>query len=223
MALFILYFLPSTTPQSAQCGISRIWVHSQYRRKKVATRLLDCVRWEASDCALIFWRTCSRRFLPFSKRGDRASERENKHAWGEQKKGRSGEVAVNEKRRRSRRGLGRKFFPHCTRSQLRSLRVLLDMNSCYAGCLNFHWLNTTWTPEPCLVGLETQSFYLYWMKYIFFFPGWTSFTAVLFPGNLWRFLIPHQTASDLLKVTLALHSSSCLDSFALVAFQFPDS
>lgn len=34
----------STTPQSAQCGISRIWVHSQYRRKKVATRLLDCVR-----------------------------------------------------------------------------------------------------------------------------------------------------------------------------------
>ena len=117
-----------------------------------------------------------------------------------------------------------KFFPHRTRSQLRSLRVLLDMNSCYAGCLNFHWLNTTWTLEPCLVGLETQSFYLYWMKYIiFFFPGWTSFTAVLFPGNLWRFLIPHQTASDLLKVTLALHSSSCLDSFALVAFQFPDS
>lgn len=31
-----------------------------------------------------------------------------------------------------------KFFPHRTRSQLRSLRVLLDMNSCYAGCLNFH-------------------------------------------------------------------------------------
>ncbi|XP_068747981.1 N-acetyltransferase ESCO1-like isoform X2 [Montipora capricornis] len=34
----------STTPQLAQCGISRIWVHSQHRRKKVATRLLDCVR-----------------------------------------------------------------------------------------------------------------------------------------------------------------------------------
>lgn len=33
----------STTPQLAQCGISRIWVHSQHRRKKVATRLLDCV------------------------------------------------------------------------------------------------------------------------------------------------------------------------------------
>jgi len=34
----------STTPQAAQCGISRIWVHRQHRRKKVATRLLDCVR-----------------------------------------------------------------------------------------------------------------------------------------------------------------------------------
>lgn len=41
---FVFVLLESTTPQSAQCGISRIWVHSQYRRKKVATRLLDCVR-----------------------------------------------------------------------------------------------------------------------------------------------------------------------------------
>ena len=52
--IFCLFvcFLESTTPQSAQCGISRIWVHSQYRRKKVATRLLDCVRWELGDCSL---------------------------------------------------------------------------------------------------------------------------------------------------------------------------
>ena len=31
-------------PVPAQCGISRIWVLQQYRRKKIATRILDCVR-----------------------------------------------------------------------------------------------------------------------------------------------------------------------------------
>ncbi|XP_028412296.1 N-acetyltransferase ESCO2-like [Dendronephthya gigantea] len=34
----------STAPVRAQCGISRVWVLQQYRRKKIATRILDCVR-----------------------------------------------------------------------------------------------------------------------------------------------------------------------------------
>lgn len=34
----------SSTPVRAQCGISRIWVLQQYRRKGIATRLLECVR-----------------------------------------------------------------------------------------------------------------------------------------------------------------------------------
>ena len=34
----------SSAPVRAQCGISRVWVLQQYRRKKIATRILDCVR-----------------------------------------------------------------------------------------------------------------------------------------------------------------------------------
>ncbi|EDO47526.1 predicted protein, partial [Nematostella vectensis] len=34
----------SPTPVPAQCGISRIWVWKQSRRKQIATRLIDCVR-----------------------------------------------------------------------------------------------------------------------------------------------------------------------------------
>ncbi|XP_071807579.1 uncharacterized protein [Asterias amurensis] len=33
-----------TDPEPAVCGISRIWVASQERRKQIATRMLDCVR-----------------------------------------------------------------------------------------------------------------------------------------------------------------------------------
>ena len=171
MALFILYFLPSTTPQSAQCGISRIWVHSQYRRKKVATRLLDCVRWEASDCALIFWRTCSRRFLPFFKRGDRESERESKHAWGEQKKGRSGEGAVNEKKRRSRKGLGRKsFFP----TVLARSFVPFACFWIWTPVTQAVWIFTDWTQHehlnPALLGSKLNlSICTEWNTLSFFF------------------------------------------------------
>ncbi|XP_052256658.1 N-acetyltransferase ESCO2-like isoform X2 [Dreissena polymorpha] len=34
----------SETPERAMLGVSRIWVHSQARRKGIATKLLDCVR-----------------------------------------------------------------------------------------------------------------------------------------------------------------------------------
>ncbi|XP_022097058.1 N-acetyltransferase ESCO2-like [Acanthaster planci] len=33
-----------TTPEPAVCGVSRIWVASQERRKKIATKLLECLR-----------------------------------------------------------------------------------------------------------------------------------------------------------------------------------
>ncbi|XP_046857540.1 N-acetyltransferase ESCO1-like isoform X2 [Xenia sp. Carnegie-2017] len=42
----------SSEPTRAICGISRIWVFKQYRRKRVATRLLDCVRFH------VWWRGC---------------------------------------------------------------------------------------------------------------------------------------------------------------------
>ena len=47
LSLLLLYFnfyFSSSVPVPAQCGISRIWVLQQYRRKKIATRILDCVR-----------------------------------------------------------------------------------------------------------------------------------------------------------------------------------
>ncbi|KAG9478993.1 hypothetical protein GDO78_012587, partial [Eleutherodactylus coqui] len=34
----------STTPESAICGISRIWVFSMMRRKKIASRMIECLR-----------------------------------------------------------------------------------------------------------------------------------------------------------------------------------
>lgn len=34
----------STTPEPAICGISRIWVFSMMRRKKIASRILECLR-----------------------------------------------------------------------------------------------------------------------------------------------------------------------------------
>lgn len=33
------------TPMKAVCGISRLWVFKQCRRKKIASRLMDCVRY----------------------------------------------------------------------------------------------------------------------------------------------------------------------------------
>ena len=33
-----------TEPEPAVCGVSRIWVTSQERRKQIATKLLDCLR-----------------------------------------------------------------------------------------------------------------------------------------------------------------------------------
>ena len=113
----VYFFSPSTTPQSAQCGISRIWVHSQYRRKKVATRLLDCVRWEARNYALIIRR--DRRFFPFSRQGDRASERANERARGEQKNWEKWR-GVSKKKREKGKGVRKEWFlPHRTRSQFR--------------------------------------------------------------------------------------------------------
>ena len=54
-----LYLLLSSTPQPAQCGISRIWVFSQHRRKKIATRLIECVRSVSQSCVVAksrkFW------------------------------------------------------------------------------------------------------------------------------------------------------------------------
>ena len=44
-------YLYSSAPQRAQCGISRIWVLQQYRRKGIATRILDCVRYEIYLCS----------------------------------------------------------------------------------------------------------------------------------------------------------------------------
>ncbi|CAB4032635.1 N-acetyltransferase ESCO1 [Paramuricea clavata] len=35
----------SSAPVRAECGISRVWVLQQYRRKRIATRILDCVRY----------------------------------------------------------------------------------------------------------------------------------------------------------------------------------
>ena len=34
----------SETPESVMCGISRIWVLSDFRRARVATSLVDCLR-----------------------------------------------------------------------------------------------------------------------------------------------------------------------------------
>ncbi|CAJ0928409.1 unnamed protein product [Ranitomeya imitator] len=34
----------STTPEPAICGVSRIWVFSMMRRKKIASRMLECLR-----------------------------------------------------------------------------------------------------------------------------------------------------------------------------------
>lgn len=34
----------STLPQPAQCGISRLWVHRNHRRKNIATKILDTIR-----------------------------------------------------------------------------------------------------------------------------------------------------------------------------------
>lgn len=34
----------STTPEPAVCGVSRIWVFSMMRRKKIASRMLECLR-----------------------------------------------------------------------------------------------------------------------------------------------------------------------------------
>ncbi|XP_077126450.1 N-acetyltransferase ESCO1 isoform X1 [Ranitomeya variabilis] len=34
----------STTPEAAICGVSRIWVFSMMRRKKIASRMLECLR-----------------------------------------------------------------------------------------------------------------------------------------------------------------------------------
>lgn len=39
----------SVIPEQALCGISRIWVFSMARRKGIATRMLDTVRY---DCSL---------------------------------------------------------------------------------------------------------------------------------------------------------------------------
>lgn len=36
----------STTPEPAICGISRIWVVSMMRRQGIASRMLDCLRYE---------------------------------------------------------------------------------------------------------------------------------------------------------------------------------
>lgn len=36
----------STVPEQALCGISRIWVFSLARRKGIATRMMDIVRWD---------------------------------------------------------------------------------------------------------------------------------------------------------------------------------
>jgi hypothetical protein len=41
----ILHECFSSEPVRARCGISRVWVLQQYRRKKIATRILDCVRY----------------------------------------------------------------------------------------------------------------------------------------------------------------------------------
>ena len=40
-----LFLSPSTTPQPASVGINRMWVSARCRRKGVASKLLDSVRW----------------------------------------------------------------------------------------------------------------------------------------------------------------------------------
>ena len=37
-------FIASTEEQPAECGVSRIWTHPNFRRQKIATRLLDTLR-----------------------------------------------------------------------------------------------------------------------------------------------------------------------------------
>jgi N-acetyltransferase len=37
-------FIASTDEESAECGVARIWTHPNYRRQKIATRLLDSLR-----------------------------------------------------------------------------------------------------------------------------------------------------------------------------------
>lgn len=39
------FIFSSTEPVSALCGISRVWVLSNNRRQKIATRLVDCLRY----------------------------------------------------------------------------------------------------------------------------------------------------------------------------------
>ena len=71
---------------------------------------------------------CSKHLFPFFGRGDRASERANERAWGEQKMGRSREGA-SEKRENVCGKECSLFFR--TRSQFCSLYELMD--ACYAG------------------------------------------------------------------------------------------
>lgn len=37
-------FIASTEQEEAECGVTRLWTHPQYRRKRVASRLLDALR-----------------------------------------------------------------------------------------------------------------------------------------------------------------------------------
>ena len=43
--IFCIFCGFSSKPVKAVCGVSRIWVFSQSRRQKIATRLIDCVRY----------------------------------------------------------------------------------------------------------------------------------------------------------------------------------
>lgn len=42
--VFHLLYIRSTDPEPAQLGINRLWVSSTYRRKGVASKLLDAAR-----------------------------------------------------------------------------------------------------------------------------------------------------------------------------------
>ena len=41
-------FIASTEEEVAECGVSRIWTHPNFRRQKIATRLLDTLRLQFS-------------------------------------------------------------------------------------------------------------------------------------------------------------------------------
>ena len=126
--------------------------------------------------------------FPFSRRGDRTSERANESAWGEQKKN-------GEKRER----VGRKgfiFLPHSlrlllifrTRSQLRSLRVLLEINACYVGYRACKVLPIEENPSPQSKPTPTERFAL------------LAFISFHFNNNSHSFVPPTFVACSLLNM-----------------------